>query len=153
MFATTMTNRWKSTRAIPGMKPGSNRNETGQQPEWSQVVPRNVFWSLHGYYEVTKCVSDSVSLRFEFFMRPPSAYCSKRERQCVLLRFETAAFSVYRVWKLGIVKWFKLRIVFLWTLNVVFAWTNFWHKLAWPPEHVLAWFWFPLMCTWWALKH
>ena len=29
MFAATMKKRSESNRAIPGMKPGSNRNETG----------------------------------------------------------------------------------------------------------------------------
>ena len=33
MFAATMKKRSESNRAIPGMKPGSNRNETGQQPD------------------------------------------------------------------------------------------------------------------------
>ena len=28
--------RSESSRAIPGMKPGSNRNETGQHPEWAR---------------------------------------------------------------------------------------------------------------------
>ena len=36
MFAATMKKRSESNRAIPGMKPGSNRNETGQHPEWAR---------------------------------------------------------------------------------------------------------------------
>ena len=36
MFAATMKKRSESNRTIPGMKPGSNRNETGQHPEWAR---------------------------------------------------------------------------------------------------------------------
>ena len=66
-----------------GVKPGNSRNETGQQSE------TNIFWSLHGYYEVTtKCVPDSISRLFHEWLK------FRADTRIILVTYAAFAFQI-----------------------------------------------------------